>query len=344
MSDVLLLRADADPRMGTGHVLRGLALAQAWQDAGGTALLRTQCPVPRLLDRLQRERVPVLPVAEPPGSAADAAATRAAARDHAAAWVALDGYHMGGSFQESVRRDGPRVLALDDFGHAGHYAADLVLNQNLHAHAGLYPRREPHTHLLLGPRYALLRREFLRWRGWQRPVPDVARKLLVTLGGSDPGNLTRRVLAGLAHVDIPGLEVVVVAGSANPHLPTLAEAARAVRGTVTIRLDVADMTELFAWADLVVTAGGTTTWEILFFGLTGLVLIVADNQAPSGEMLAREGLFTVLPDPDRFVPEEFAAALTRLAHDAPARRRAATRRLIDGDGPVRVVAALKDRS
>ncbi len=49
------------------------------------------------------------------------------------------------------------VLAVDDYGHAGHYTADLVLNQNLHAREELYQDREAHTRLLLGNRFALLR-------------------------------------------------------------------------------------------------------------------------------------------------------------------------------------------
>ncbi len=64
------------------------------------------------------------------------------------------------------------MLFIDEqLGHAAHYSADLVLNQNAFADEGLYPRRDASTRLLLGPRFALLRHEFVEWRGWEREIP-----------------------------------------------------------------------------------------------------------------------------------------------------------------------------
>ena len=51
----LLVRADADARMGTGHLMRCLALAQAWQADGGQVIFLSHCESDALrrLDKVQ---------------------------------------------------------------------------------------------------------------------------------------------------------------------------------------------------------------------------------------------------------------------------------------------------
>ena len=70
------------------------------------------------------------------------------------------------------------------------YCADLVLNQNIYAREELYKYRDFKTELLLGSPFVLLRSEFRSWRNRIRKNPDKAGKILVTLGGSDPDNVT----------------------------------------------------------------------------------------------------------------------------------------------------------
>src|ERR1051326_8299174 len=205
----LLVRADAGERMGTGHVMRCLALAQAWHDSGGNTTFLAAGHLTTLSARLnQAGKVERLDAEA--GSDADALETCSRARRLGKSWIVLDGYHFSGGFQRRIKEDGLRLLALDDYGHAEHYWADLVLNQNLYARAETYRNREPHTELLLGTEFALLRHEFSKWRGWRRVVPECASKILVTLGGSDPDNVTLRVIQALALLAIEPLQVAVV--------------------------------------------------------------------------------------------------------------------------------------
>ena len=86
-----------------------------------------------------------------------------------------------------------RLLLADDYGHSVRYTAEIVLNQNLSADERVYENRAAHTKLLLGPRYALIRSEFLDRRRDLSPVAERARRILVTMGGADPDNATRVV-------------------------------------------------------------------------------------------------------------------------------------------------------
>ena len=86
------------------------------------------------------------------------------------------------------------------------YDADIILNHGLDAQQLAY-NCAPDTLLLLGTRFALLRTEFQRWHGVVRHCPEVARKVIVTLGGSDAENITLKIIEALEQISIPDLEV-----------------------------------------------------------------------------------------------------------------------------------------
>ncbi len=168
----LCVRADASVAMGTGHVMRCLALAQAWQDAGGDVVFAMAETGAAIQKRLQSEGLSIFPGESAPGSIEDAKEVVELARKQGARWIVVDGYQFGERYQRDLEQAGLKVLFVDDSGHATGYVADVVLNQNAHACAELYESRHAHTRLLLGPRHALLRREFRAVRDFQRRNPS----------------------------------------------------------------------------------------------------------------------------------------------------------------------------
>jgi UDP-2,4-diacetamido-2,4,6-trideoxy-beta-L-altropyranose hydrolase len=324
----LLLRADAGTRSGTGHVMRLLALAQAWQDAGGRAVFAASEMTPAVEARLARERLSLEHVAS------DAYDTIRLARAHNASWIAVDGYHFDAAYQRTLKEAGFSVLWIDDDAHAEEYCADLILNQNLHADAAMYAQRKAEAHLLLGPRFALLRREFRTWNG----VRGAGDRVLVTLGGSDPENVTLRVIGALRELSV---EATVVVGGSNASAEAIANAAR---GTDRIRIerDVDDMPRVLAQARLAVSAGGTTCWELAFFGVPILAIVVADNQRPLTAGLQRAGVAIDLGWHCEVTHERLASALSSLLANDALRSRMSQRgrELVDGQGAPRVVGQM----
>jgi len=263
----LLIRVDAGKDIGYGHAMRCLALAQAWQDEKGNVTFVIAKETPSFTHRLHKEKIETIRLTAEPGSKEDAAKTIEIAKEKNALWVAVDGYHFDAAYQQNIKDAGLRLLFIDDYGHAKYYAADIVLNQNIHAAEEFYSNRAPYTKLLLGTNYVLLRREFLRWQGYKRDIPDVARKVLITMGGSDPQNVTLKVLQALNEVEIEGLEAVAVVGGSNPHYETLEKFAHTSRLPIRLEKDAQNMPELMAWADAAISAGGTTTYELAFMGV-----------------------------------------------------------------------------
>lgn len=341
--ETIVIRADASTQIGNGHVMRCLALAQAWQDAGGQVIFAMAMEAPALEARLRAEAMDVAHPLARPGSANDATQTATLAQQASAAWVVVDGYHFGAEYQHAIKEAGLNLLFVDDNGHAGHYYADLILNQNIYAHDRLYASREPYTGLLLGPRYILLRREFLKWQGWQRQIPEVARKVLVTLGGADPDNVTLEVIQALHQVAIDGLEAVVVVGASNPHYEELQSTIRTSPLAIRLERNVTNMPKLMAWAEVAVTGGGSTCWELAFMGLPSIVLVLADNQRPVAERLDAASVALNLGRHEDLSPVKLAQALDQLLATADRRADMAKRgrELVDGRGATKVLTQLR---
>jgi UDP-2,4-diacetamido-2,4,6-trideoxy-beta-L-altropyranose hydrolase len=339
---MLLIRADANVAIGTGHVMRCLALAQAWQDSGGTAVFAMAEPLPSVRERLLSEGMDVVSVEALPGSREDAGYVVELANRRGAAWVVVDGYRFDSDYQRELKAAGLRVLFVDDNGHAGHYAADLVLNQNVHADESLYPMREPYTRLLLGLRYVMLRREFQLWREWKRVIPPVGRKVLVSMGGSDAGNVTAAVIPALQPIEVESLEVVVVAGGSNPHLESLERALRLSDERFRLVRNVVNMPELLAWADVIVAAAGSICWEICAMALPAVLLVTADNQKYAAQRLAALGAARTVDSGTEKI-ETAAPILQGLLESQGCRENLSSkaRALVDLGGPARVVAALR---
>jgi UDP-2,4-diacetamido-2,4,6-trideoxy-beta-L-altropyranose hydrolase len=338
----LFFRTDASIAVGTGHVMRCLALAQAWQDSGGRAIFAIEGTTPAVTERLQSERCEVRSVCATPGSQEDSRQTIALARELHAEWVVVDGYQFSGDYHRALKAGGCKVLFVDDYGHAGHYSADLVLNQNVGANEGLYKDRESYTRLLLGTRYCLLRREFNSWRGWKREIPATGRKVLIAMGGSDPDNFTQVAMRALRLVGMPGLETTVVVGGSNPHWASLQKSASEFAGSLQLRRGVTDMAEVLAGADVAVSAAGTVCWEMCLLGLPALLIHVAENQRAVAEGLDWQGCAIHLGNLRDVSAEKVASQLQRLLDSLETRRSLSqhARELVDGEGAKRIASAM----
>src|SRR5262245_45864155 len=182
----LLIRADAGERLGNGHVMRCLVLGQCSRERGGQVAYLGRPGSPGLGRRLRAAGVDcsVLEGVHPRPGDLEATLARLASlrrRDVVLPWLILDGYHFDPDYQRAVRQAGWPVLVVDDAMDRSHYAATVLLNQNLNAERLPY-RTDPDTLRLLGVRHVLLRSQFLPWKNWERPIRETARRVLVKIG------------------------------------------------------------------------------------------------------------------------------------------------------------------
>lgn len=326
----ILIRADASPAMGTGHVMRCLALALAAQARGCDVLLAGRVEVGWVAERVRAE-IAFQPLSGPVPNFENATELEVFAKAQKPDAVILDGYHFGLDCQKAIRAAGFRLLMIDDYQHLPEYSADILLNQNLGAEELDY--QGDIALKLTGPKYALLRPEFAAARkaAERRACPEQPERLLLTLGGGDFSAHLERLAPAFNLPQLAGMTLNVLAGRMSSEKVKVALAN--CPGRVNILHGVDDMPGLLLESDLAVTAGGSTCWELCCLGVPFLTVKVAENQQIVVRELARR---EVAP---AFEPSSFQALLNLGEKRRQQRERGLA--LVPPSGAVELAASLE---
>lgn len=326
----VLIHCNGGPEIGVGHVVRSLALAEEALASGHAVTLAGDFSgdlVLRQLALLDAE-VRAVPRADATGLAT---ALATAVAEVAPDVVHLDTYDPVPTAALSAGAEA--LLSNVEDGAFGRRGAVLVVDPNLGA--GAEPREGgPGARVLLrGSRYAPLRADVVVRRGeWQ--LREEATRVLVVMGGADPRNLTPRVLDALAATDLP-LHVTAITRD-EPRVLSLG----AMKVDLVAPTD--DLPALMAHQDLVVSAAGTTVWELCCLGVpTALVCAVENQRAGYDRVVAAGAAVGLGSDLEGADGAEATRLLGETLVNAATRRSLARQaaRVVDGLGAWRVVRA-----
>ncbi|MCG6553508.1 MAG: UDP-2,4-diacetamido-2,4,6-trideoxy-beta-L-altropyranose hydrolase [Candidatus Magnetominusculus sp. LBB02] len=324
----VIIRADAYPEIGTGHLMRCLALGQALRDGGKRVGFATYCEAAGLLARLAapEEGFTVFPlknksdIFHPP-----------------CAWAVADGVNFDSRFHKAMYDAGYKLIIIDDMAALDFYHASIILNQNIHAHSLKY-NANPETKLLLGPDYIILRREFITYRGVEKLITERRLNVLITLGGVDRENFTLKVLSSIK--DITDINITVIVGAGNLNIDII----KTVRteSPLTILQNVTDMAAVMAAHDVAITSGGTTVWELAFMGVPSVVGRVAPIEDYLVAGLNSRGLFIDTGWFKTATEDEIRGNLLKLLYNEKLRMAMSklAQRLVDGYGRNRIIEAM----
>lgn len=335
MTRIAVIRADASYKIGGGHIYRCLTLANALADAGWHCVFACRAGTVETVSALARSRHSILDL-----DAADESARLREGYPDGIDLLVVDHYGLDARFETACRTWARQIMVLDDVPGRRH-DCDILLNQNLGADEESYGGHVPeHCRFLLGPRHALLRPQFAMGRRaalTRRAGPLAARRLLVSLGASDPLNITPSIVSAAAGLQ---LELDVVLGASSNQGGAILEIASQLGVDVRIHIDVSDMAALMISADMAVGAGGATSWERCCLGLPALLVVTADNQRVVARHLADAGIAEILGWAPQLEPLTVVTALRRLA-ESPEQLAAMSRAAFstcDGLGAGRVLA------
>lgn len=312
-----IFRCDAGAAHGLGHLMRCLALADAFVTAGSPpACFVTHSPDGMAARLIAQRGHAVQPSPSAAGSFADrqtlgSVCTAAAERPV----LVIDSKSVDGAYVAAFR-DSAFVVCLDDE-EARDFACDVLVNNNVWSRPEDYSAR-PGRRLCLGPDFNLVRDEFFeigRQRRNQGPGPL---RLLITLGGEDPGNLSLWLMSALDSL-LADREVAVIVGQAHPD-PTSLHRLAAARSAIKVHENVVNIAEHVAWCDLAITAGGTTCYELAAARVAMAALVLEAHQQRLVEAMRNAGCLVVAGRYDELSPDRAADALVPLLRSAEKRR------------------------
>jgi spore coat polysaccharide biosynthesis predicted glycosyltransferase SpsG/ribosomal protein S18 acetylase RimI-like enzyme len=248
----------------------------------------------------------------------------------------VDSYETNGWFMGSF------VLSNMEDGTFGRGSADVVIDPTLGAELSARPE-DGSRWLLRGSRYTPLRRRVIDARtgddlAGKDGVAKVARAVLVVMGGTDPIGLAPAAVALLA---LTGLELEVTVIAVGENAERARAAAQGSRLSLRVLAPVDDLAALMSRQDLVVSAAGTSVWELCCIGVPAAVVWTVDNQREGYNRVVEAGAAVGLGGPDLGSDDGVADLLKAALTDS--RRRLALvlagRQVVDGLGAWRVVRA-----
>lgn len=204
--------------------------------------------------------------------------------------LVLDGYHFNTEYQKSIKDNiGCKLVSVDDI-NAYSFLSDLVIN-----HSGGIDRKnyrvQSDSRLVLGPEYAILRKEFYSAAAGFVRTNEVINHVFVNFGGSDPTNVTCKVLNDLLNLSLKIMQISVVVGPGFVNLEELKQiATKDSSVAIYSNLGPAEMIELIKKADLGICSASTIAYE--FCSISGPLAVIqtADNQTGVYDFLICEKL------------------------------------------------------
>lgn len=309
----IYFRADGHHKMGLGHVIRSLALAQMLKDEYHLVFL-IRNPIATLCKQIEEvcDSLIVLPTPE-----SDTIEAKKIAREYLTPRdvMVLDGYHFDTSYQRIIKESGCQLVAIDDI-HAHPFVADIVLNHALGISAEDYELAR-YTKLLLGTRYTLLRPEILRTER-RKDTLSAASPLLLCMGGADPNNDT---IAILDMLDLKAIQrpIILLVGAAYTYEEELKNWLSNHSLQVELHHDVPakQLVELMKRCPIAILPPSTIAYEYLHIGGLLFLTVIAANQKRMFERFIADRLAFDLKAFDEtqldFSPAKWRALLARQA-------------------------------
>ena len=286
----ILIRADASQTIGTGHVIRCLALAHE--------LKAHQHEVDFLSLPLEGNLISTLisqgfTVIQNPTQSYDL--------------CIVDHYDLTAEDEHQFRRFSKKIMAIDDWTERVH-DADLILDPSISTKSQLRKTLNSPAAFLGGPEWLLLRKEFSEVKKSTLPRTEF-KTVLIFFGGTDPQDQIIHYYSHIKNLNL-GLKFQFLVSEQHPRADEFKNLA--LPNHIHFYFSPPSVAELMKSADVYLGSSGTVTWERMCLGLTGLVVSIIDNQVDNARTSHELGYHIDLGRHTEVSPEMAIQALEKL--------------------------------
>lgn len=340
----IVFRADANPEIGMGHIMRCLSIADAFSgDYNVLFILADKSPAKIISDRGYESMVLGSDYRNPD--------------DEEAFWpkeitpdlIIVDSYFVTDDYMSFLRKRCGILVYVDDL--IEHpFKVDVVINYNAYADAekyqNLYEKAgidEPK--LMIGTDYVPLRSDFYNVPN-KITSPEV-KDVLISTGGADPMHLAIDMVKALSSDDDKKFNFHFLIGAMNSDKKEIYSASED-KANVIIHENVRDMRALISSMDIILSASGSTLYEVCACGIPLITFVMADNQILGADSFDKRGLAVFAGDLRNEKREDRANLLLEkiyhVSDDYQLRKSMAEtmRKLVDGQGARKIVQVLSD--
>ena len=331
------IRADANPYLGLGHVMRCLSIANALSALGYKIVF--------LLASKEAEKI----ISDKGYETLIFNSDYRNLEEELDCWpgitfecILVDSYYVTPSFFRFLKARTDLLVYLDDLATFS-YPVDVLINYNVYGSCLNYDKLYHNSgvrmpRLLIGPSYVPLRSEF---RGVHRRVqPEIVKNVLISTGGSD----AEHVALSLINAKPQNYTYHFLIGAMNNDKAEIEKLASS-QEEIVLHENVVDMKSLLIGMDLVVSAAGSTLYEICACRVPLITYILADNQAPGAAEFEHLGLavnigdIRKIDDPVRMI----LSTIVNLSNDYERRVAAGNRmaKIVDGLGAERIAEIIQ---
>lgn len=349
-----VFRVDSSDKMGSGHVMRCLMLANSLLDEGHYVKFLCREHNGNIYDILQNPLLNFTLLKNTNlnysnkddnswlgvNQEEDAIQTIKSLDGEVYDWLIIDHYFLDFNWERKLKKYVKKILVIDDLANRTHECNILVDSNYVDNFHKRYQNKTNSTCLkLLGPDYCFISKEFHKFRNSPRKRSNIVDRVLIYFGGVDQYNLTEKCLKIFSGNNLKHIKLDIVVGGMNKNHKNI-KIITSKRDSTYIHRSLPNLANLMNSADLSIGAGGVTTWERMFLGLPSIIITIAENQIAGAEELSKNNYITYLGHYNELSPDQLKNSIIKKIEDRDNLflESHSAENLVDGNGLSRIMS------